>query len=32
MQVESMLGESCAQEIELVRGKNTRKKLILCAF
>jgi hypothetical protein len=26
MQVESMPGESCAQEIEEVRGKNTSKK------
>ncbi len=25
MQVESMLAESCAQEIEVVRGKKTRK-------
>ena len=25
MQVELMLGESCAQEIEVVRGKKTRK-------
>ena len=32
MQVELMLGESCAQDIELGRGKKTSEKLILCAF